>query len=330
MKKFLLITTLILVLAYLGITYFFSGLILNTPHRDIPTVYQMNKDRWNWDLDSIVQTLGPKTDIEFTSPHDGITLKGWLFAPQNPDCGVVFAHGYSVNRANMLKYTPIFRDCNCALLLYDHRGHGESDEAHGSGGWHEGTDLVAATAVLREKTGLPMEKIGWYGESWGGATVIQRAVQAEEKPAWIVAESPYADWYSAVMERGLKDYGEGLKILTPGAFAWTGVRNDLTFSEVSPLKMIPDLEVPLLLFHSQSDTLTYPEQSDRLAAAAPPDLITYYPLDWGAWHAHNIIRRPEEYRTMVLDFVGDFCPDPDSVAAFAPPVEEFGTEGSEE
>ncbi|NJC24557.1 alpha/beta hydrolase [Neolewinella antarctica] len=308
MKKILIGLAVLLILLYLGVTYFFSGLILHTPDRDIATVYQMNKERWDWDLDSIVRTLPNQEEISFVSPYDGITLRGWSFTPEGFDCGVVFSHGYSMNRANMLKYTPIFRDCNCAMLLYDHRGHGASDEAYGSGGDHEAMDLIAASKLLQERTGLSMKGIGWYGESWGASTVILAADRATEKPAWIIAESPFADWYSAVMERGLKDYGNGLKLLTPGAFAWIKIRDDVDFNKVSMLEAMPRLEMPMLLFHSQSDTLTSPEQSDRLAAAASKKgSFVYHPLDWGAWHAHNIIWRPEEYRNLVLNFVGDFC-----------------------
>ncbi|MEL7162389.1 MAG: alpha/beta fold hydrolase, partial [Bacteroidota bacterium] len=212
-------------------------------------------------------------------------------------------------RANMLKYTPIFADstCGCAMLLYDHRGHGASDEAYGSGGYHEATDLMTATELLAEKTGLAYERIGWFGESWGGATVIQAAVRTEQKPAWIVAESPFADWESAVTERGYKDYGQGLRALTPGAFAWTGWRAGMSFSAASPLNAAAELEVPLLLFHSKADTLTGPAQSDLIAAAVKPELLTYHALDWGAWHAHNIIWRREEYTGMVRSFLGDWC-----------------------
>ena len=298
----------VLVALYLGITWFFSGLILHTPDRDVATVYQMNQERWSLDLDSLLRTLPTPDDISFESPHDGIELRGWLFQPDTVRCGVVMAHGYSVNRANMLKYAPIFDSCGCALLLYDHRGHGTSSpDSYGSGGYHEATDLMAASAFLRQETGLPSQKIGWYGESWGGATVILAADRAAEKPAWIVAESPFDSWESAIMERGLKDYGNALKMLTPGAFGWAGWRGGFDFDDVRPVDAAARLEVPLLLFHSQADTLTGPVQSDNIAAATPRELLTYHPLDWGAWHAHNIIWRRDEYTRLVLDFVGDFC-----------------------
>ena len=306
MRK-LLYAVLVVAALYLGITYFFSGLILHTPDRDIATVYRMNMDRWGLDLDSLRQTLPPMEEMELKSTVDGAELKGWLFRPDTVRCGVVFAHGYSVNRANMLKYAPIFDDCGCALLLYDHRGHGESADTYGSGGYHEATDLITASEWLAKTTGLTHDRIGWFGESWGGATAILAARRAATKPAWVVSESSFADWESAVMERGLKDYGEGLRVLTPGAFAWTSYRAGVTFADVSPVKAVKELDVPLLLFHSKADTLTYPVQGDLLAAAAKSETTTYHALDWGAWHAHNIIWDRPQYTSMVLDFVDDWC-----------------------
>jgi hypothetical protein len=44
-----------------------------------------------------------------------------------------------------------------------------------------------------------------------------------------------------------------------------------------------------------------------LEAAFDPSVVTARKLDWGAWHAHNIIWRRDEYTRMVLDFTRDFC-----------------------
>lgn len=306
MRK-ILYAIVVLFLLYLGITYFFSGLILTMPERDVATVYRMNQERWGLDLDSLRQTLPPQEDFTMNSTFDGSELKGWLFRPDTVKCGVVFAHGYSVNRANMLKYAPIFDSCGCALLLYDHRGHGESAKTYGSGGYHEATDLISASEWLAAETGLTHDRIGWFGESWGGSTVILAAERAATKPAWVISESSFADWESAVMERGLKDYGEGLRVLTPGAFTWAGYRAEVDFEAVSPVRAVAELDVPLLLFHSLADTLTYPVQGSQIAAAANPATTTYHELDWGAWHAHNIIWDRKEYTRLVMDFVGGWC-----------------------
>lgn len=310
MRKLLYLLAILIAL-YLGITWYFSGLILHTPDRDIATVYQMNMDRWQLDLDSLQGTLPPREEVSFQSPVDSITLNGWLFLPDSARCGVVMAHGYSVNRANMLKYAPIFDSCRCALLLYDHRGHGTSSpESFGSGGYHEATDLIAANNWLKAKTGLSQARIGWFGESWGAATVLLAAGrEGAPQPAWVVSESSFADWESAVMERGVKDYGSTLNALAPGAFTWTGIRAGVNFGDVSPLKAATKIKVPVLLLHSAADTLTYPVQHGKLTGALKkrPYLTDARLLDWGAWHAHNIIWRRQEYTDLVLNFAGDWC-----------------------
>lgn len=314
MLKKISIIFLVFAAIYLIATYFLSGLILFTPDRDIATVYQMNEERWNLDLDSLRNTLPGEEEVSFISPQDSITLNGWLYRPDTVRCGVIFAHGYSVNRANMLKYTPIFDSCGCALLLYDHRGHGTSaPEAFGSGGYHESTDFLAAHDFLKRETGLVDKQIGWFGESWGGATVLLAASRQDKLlPAWVVSESAYADWETAVMERGLKQYGEPLRFLSPGAFWWTGFRADFDFYDASPVAMAPKITVPTMIIHSATDQHTGAEQFDQLAAAIPAELLTANKYDWGAWHAHNIIWRREQYTNDVLAFIdlatgGEFC-----------------------
>jgi ABC-type Mn2+/Zn2+ transport system permease subunit len=48
MRKLLIFLAILLVI-YLGITWFFSSLVLHTPDRDVALVVQMNKNRWNID-----------------------------------------------------------------------------------------------------------------------------------------------------------------------------------------------------------------------------------------------------------------------------------------
>ena len=312
--KRLLIALGLLLLVYLGITFFLSSLVLDTPNRSLEESYRIATEQWHINVDSIQSELPPPVGLSFASPVDGITLRGWLYPREGARCGVVFAHGYHDNRMSMLKYAPVFNRCGCALLFYDHRGFGESDEAYGSGGVHEATDLLAAHEVLKTQTGLTDEQIGWYGESWGAATALQAAGRegAAVAPAFVVAESPYADWETAISERGVREYGPVLYALTPGTFRWVGLRNGADFTAASTLDAAARVDVPVLLFHSRQDTLTSPDQSDRIAEALPADLTTYHALDWGAWHAHNVVWRPREYEMLIEAFLQqrrpDFCP----------------------
>ena len=307
MRKILLLLAILLT-AYLAVAWYLSGLVLHTPDRSLATEYRMNADRWGLNLDSVRRTLPHQREFAFPSP-DGLTLRGWWYAPR-PDsatCAIIFVHGYSTNRVNMIKYAPSVAHCGCELVFFDHRGHGESDEGYGGGGLREADDLLALHELVRKTTGLPDGRIGWFGESWGAATALQAAGAGRVDPAWVIAESPFADWYSAVMERGVKEYGAPLRMLAPAAFRFASLRGGVDFYAASPVTAAARIDVPVLLLHSLADTLTGPGQSDLIAAAIRPDLLTYRPLDWGAWHAHNVAWRPEEFGEIVREFLEGFC-----------------------
>ena len=291
------------VLLYVAVTYVISGMVLDTPQRSLAASYDIARDRWGLDLDSIENGLPPREGVSFSSASGEVSLRGWLFRHDTSRCAVIFTHGYGDNRVSMLKYTPYFNRCGCDLLLYDHRGFGESDEAYATGGVIEARDLLAAHRFLVDRIGLPDEKIGWVGESWGAATTLLAAADGGVSPAFVVAESPFSDWEAAITERGRRDYGPLLSLLTPGTFAWVGYRNGLDLAGASPLRSAAQITAPVLLVHSQQDTLTAPVQSDRIAEEIPDQLLTYRPLDWGAWHAHNVVWRPRAYERMLDTFV---------------------------
>ncbi|MCP9235065.1 alpha/beta hydrolase [Lewinella sp. JB7] len=310
MKKLLIFLAGLLVL-YVGLTYFISNLVLDTPNRSLEESYRIATQQWKINVDSIRATLPPPAPITFRSPVDGLALRGWYFRQDGTRCAVVMAHGYHDNRLSMLKYTPYFDRCGCDLLLYDHRGFGESDEAYGTGGINEATDLLAAHAYVRSLTGLADDRIGWFGESWGAATVLLDAGRQTVRPAFVIAESPYADWETAITERGVRDYGPALAALTPGTFRWVAYRSGTDFVSASPLLAGENIGVPTLLLHSLADTLTAPEQSDYIAERINPEMLTYHRLDWGAWHAHNVVWRPRAYERLLAEFIGrkrpEFC-----------------------
>lgn len=308
MKKLLIVLGIVL-LTYVALTYYISGMVLDTPNRSLEESYDIATRQWKVNVDSIRVALPEAREVDFRSPVDGITLRGWLFQRPGARCGMVFTHGYHDNRMSMLKYVPVFNNCGCDLLLYDHRGFGESDEAYGTGGINEATDLLAAHAYLKQVSGLSDRQIGWYGESWGAATALQAAGREVVRPAFLVAESPYADWTTAITERGVRDFGAVLPVITPGTFRWVAWRNGTDFVGASPVKAAEKIDVPVLLFHSLQDTLTSPDQSDRIAEQIASDLLTYHPLDWGAWHAHNVVWRKREYEDLLKDFLATSAPN---------------------
>lgn len=295
-----------LAILYAGLTYYFGGVVISTPNRDatLAETYEVYQERWNINLDSLDDVLPAPEEVTFTSPVDAITLSGWYYAQDSSDCAVIFLHGYSENRVGTIKYTPYFWRRGCDLFLYDHRGFGRSEEAYASGGYYESADLTAAHAYVRERSGLPDDRIGWLGESWGAATALIAAGRFETPdPGWVIAESPYADWEMVLNDRGVAQYGSWVMALTPGAFAWAGSRVGIDTDVASPRLFADQIDEPVLLFHSQQDEFTNPRQSDLIAKNVDPKLLTYHKLNWGAGHTRNIVANREKYEELVEDFL---------------------------
>jgi hypothetical protein len=71
-----------------------------------------------------------RRDVKFSS--EGADLSGWVYVPDSkpPWPLVVMAHGFSATRHMTAdKYAEVFHAAGLAVLLYDHRGFGDSPRA---------------------------------------------------------------------------------------------------------------------------------------------------------------------------------------------------------
>ena len=320
MRKFLIGGAAALALVYVAAGFALSELVLRpAQRRSVAESHQALREGWGYDQAAILDALSTPREVTFASATEGLALRGWLFepggvdsaaAPAPPRCGIVMAHGITENRANVLKYARVLEDCGCSMLLYDHRGHGLSDGETLSGGDFEGRDVLAARRFLAGEAGLALEDIGLVGESWGAAAVLLAAARAgaddadaEPSPAFVVADSPYASWRDAIVERADKRYGRWLRALLPVTFAWVEWRSGAEMDEAAPAAHAARIDAPTLLVHSLADTITPPVHSERIGAALGAGVGEVRLLDWGAWHAHNALARPGEYGAMVRGFL---------------------------
>ena len=307
MRKALIIVVLFFGLAYVGIGYYFSDLILATPPRRTTAVSHNELMKgWGYDQAALEDALPEPHEVEFPSVTEGLTLRGSLYeGADSVDCGIVMAHGITENRANMFKYASIFQDCGCDMLLYDHRGHGKSDGDQLSGSYFEGKDVLEAVKFLENEKGLSPKQIGLIGESWGAAAVLNAAAQNDQL-AFTLADSPYSSWNDAIVYRADKQFGSWVRAFIPGAYAWVEWRGDIDMDGASPENSASEIAIPTLLVHSSIDTITLPSHSLAIAAKLDPKWGKAEVLEWNAWHAHNALARPQEYKNLVLDHFRKF------------------------
>ena len=285
---------------YLAVGYFFSSLIIApSPRRSVQASHQALLEGWGYDQDSLLRELSTPREVDFPGSTPDVTLRAWLFDGRpGADCGIVMAHGITENRANVLKYLHLFEDCGCAMLAFDHRGHGTSGGEQLTGSYFESRDVLAAQRYLAAEKGLDPRQIAFVGESWGAAAVLVAASQTDSV-AFVLADSPYASWRDAIVQRGDKQFGKWVRFFLPGAFLWTRLRTGARPREASPIRFAPQITRPTLLIHGVGDTVTPYTHSERIAAEMDPAVGHVEVLDWGAWHAHNALARPGDYYAIV-------------------------------
>jgi len=260
--------------------------------------------KWSTLHNDKLAKLPTPEDFEITT-HDNITIKGKYFEKSDSsNCAVVLSHGYSTTWGNMLKYTPLFNDCSCNLVFYDHRGHGVSDGAYPTGGILESKDLYAVTDWVKNDKNIPFNRIGWLGCSWGAAACLQAGAENRDI-AFIIADSPFQDWYSAVFERAILEYGSSIKLLAPSVFRMVNIKTGVNYKDASTLLAAKKIKEPVLLIHSKTDPETSSTQSVNISKQLQSSKSKFYETEWGNLHTQDVVNDPDKYKVLVDKFLSD-------------------------
>ncbi|HLA43691.1 MAG TPA: alpha/beta fold hydrolase, partial [Aggregatilineales bacterium] len=121
-------------------------------------------------------------DVSFVS-EDNLTLRGWYIPSQN-SAAIILLHGYGGNRRAMKFMAQALAGTGYGVLMYDMRGHGESDGNSRSFGWKDVPDVLAAVDFLQKQPDV--EKIGILGHSVGAQVTVRAAAQTDEIEAVIM------------------------------------------------------------------------------------------------------------------------------------------------
>ena len=240
-----------------------------------------------------------KQEVTIRSPH-GYDLSGTWFPQTGCDKTIIMLHGFPYTRVGMIKYIPFFRRRGFNVLIYDQRFFGRSGGPNTSYGFYEKNDLKAAFDWVAEKTG-PQGIIGTLGESMGGAIVLQHGA-IDPRPAFIIADSSYADLREAMALRLQNEYHlPAFPLLNFGAWLITAF-GDFNFSQVIPERDVANLQMPILFVHSLEDKEVPPSHGRRLFAAKRHGLRRLY-LAPNAGHVEAAWRDRTTYDHEVGEFL---------------------------
>ncbi|MBO0874742.1 MAG: alpha/beta hydrolase [Pseudonocardia sp.] len=194
--------------------------------------------------------VGPSARDVTVATEDGLVLGGWLVGPTGPDrrVHVLFAAGNAGNRAYRAPLARRLAAAGFTVLLFDYRGYGGNPGHPTEAGL--ASDADAALRFLLEHAGARPERLLYMGESLGAAVVAGLA--ARRPPAGLVLRSPFTDLASV----GQRAYPVlPVRLLLRDRFDVIG--------------SIGRVRAPTIVVYGTSDRIVPPEQSTRVADAAP-------------------------------------------------------------
>ena len=241
-------------------------------------------------------------DITFPS-DDGLKLSGWWFETSNDKPCIVTIHGEKGHRAESggMEILDIAKELVLAgynVLMFDLRGHGQSEGKHASAGYHEKKDIVGALQYVKERG---IHKIGVIGFSMGAATALMTAAQCPGINA-IIADSSFADLGDIVQSEFSK------RSSFPGFFlTWTVFMAKrlygINLSELKPVEAVKQTSAPPTLFiHGGQDNIIPVEHAHILAMSSCNRQSKLWIVP-EAQHVGTYASRPKEYVNKVISFL---------------------------
>jgi len=229
---------------------------------------------------------------------DGVTLRGWYHPTGGRRHLVVLVHGMW---SSWDELAGLGRDLHARgydVLLFDLRGHGQSDPSRLFMGRRERGDLRAVLAWAAAQ-GFESDRIGWVGFSMGGSTVLMEAAHNPDIRV-AVLDSPYGN-LPELLDGQLARHSNLPRWFNPGILAAARVAYGVRTDDLIPTRSARSWgRRPLLLIHGGADSTVPVRQARLIARAAGPSCqAVVLP---GVEHTQAYRTDPEQYVAAVDTF----------------------------
>ena len=194
----------------------------------------------------------PAVNIQLNS--EGKHLQGWLIGDKAPEIErdiVILVHGWSVNMTLMLPISRYLYNSGFDVLIFDCRGHGQSEDGGPITLIKMAQDINSAIDFAYNRVKNSNKTINLLAHSMGASAAILSSSQ-DKRVKSLVAISPFADPRLLT-----KRYMISKKIPTWGFInlvfffihKWLGVSMD----KISPLNRLKQMDQNALFIHGNQD-----------------------------------------------------------------------------
>jgi alpha-beta hydrolase superfamily lysophospholipase len=253
----------------------------------------------------------PVEDVEVDTPVG--PAPAWLVPAADGTDGrwMIGVHGRGVTRAETVRAAPVFHRAGITSLLVSYRNDGEaprSADGRYALGDAEWTDVEAAMTWAVDHGATSIVLMGW---SMGGATVLQAVTRAARRDlvVGVVLESPVVDWRTTLRYQGtamrvprvVQELAMRL-LQSPRASRLSGRDAPVDLDRLDLVEQAGQLQVPVLLLHSDDDGFV-PSTASHALAAARPDIVQLEVFEV-ARHTKIWNYDPERFESVIADWLG--------------------------
>lgn len=239
-----------------------------------------------------------KEEVYIDSPY-GYKIHGLYFPNSNSQKAVILCHGVTWSLCGSVKYVQMFLKKGFSVLIYDHRNHGLTGGKDTSYGYFEKFDLKACTDWVSNGLGNDAV-IGLLGESMGAGTVLQN-IAIDSRIKFCIADCGFSDIITLFKYRLSKDYKIKLLPIIEITSLITKLRNGWSFKDISPIKAISTVDIPVLFTHGEMDAFVPAWMSQKMYEAKKGFKDIY--IAPNANHVETYLKNVKEYENRIDRFL---------------------------
>src|SRR3954467_1975567 len=193
---------------------------------------------------------------------DGLTLRGGYLPTKERRHLIVLGHGMWSPWLEMASLGRDLHQGGYDVLLFDLRGHGQSDPSRLSLGSRERADIRTVMAWAFQE-GFTQDRVGWLGYSMGASTLLMEAAQNHSIQAMVI-DSPYGN-LPELLKSQLSKHSHLPSFFNPGILTAARLLYGVKTDELVPIRAARSWgERPLLLIHGESDSVVPVAQAYEL------------------------------------------------------------------